>query len=406
MICEIINIVHSRGMFFLCLNLYIVLYVSDQCNWIKITGKQKKKIPHGQSTFLVDLRYPQLNTIHNFSVLTRKIIIESNTFYAEASFTQIIQYRNSILFSVLACPQKRLMVSDHNAVNFHKANTICCPLETAPIYYCYFLYSTGILSVKLFSFDGTILVLNVTNRDKIERLLPPLSNGRCIGFFLPQVDVMFCALKGRISDSWRNYQHLYIFLLLQVLIHCKVEFHKENWRHLSMFCPNLIILKGHPVTQAKLSCIGKLYGMVKQNQDWSNFRINEMWIAVFVLKIQYRFLFYFPVLSEFLSLFLEFRVVNILGRMLLPPDTPLGNKIIPVILGDATPRKRFWHLWWRGKLIVSLRWCLCRFKEWVIKITKYAGNPTIYGCVYHLSQVRNTFQYPLSKRVKTKERRF
>ena len=28
------------------------------------------------------------------------------------------------------------------------------------------------------------------------------------------------------------------------------------------------------------------------------------------------------------------------------------------------------------------------------------------GCVYHLSQVSNTFQYPLSKRVKTKERRF
>ena len=28
------------------------------------------------------------------------------------------------------------------------------------------------------------------------------------------------------------------------------------------------------------------------------------------------------------------------------------------------------------------------------------------GCVYHLSQVKNTFQYPLSKRVKTKERRF
>ena len=27
------------------------------------------------------------------------------------------------------------------------------------------------------------------------------------------------------------------------------------------------------------------------------------------------------------------------------------------------------------------------------------------GCVYHLSQVRNTFQYPLSKRVKTEERR-
>ena len=99
------------------------------------------------------------------------------------------------------------------AVNFHKANTICCPLETAPIYYCYFLYSTGILSVKLFSFDGTILVLNVTNRDKIERLLPPLSNGRCIGFFWPQVDVMFCALKGRISYSWRNYQHLYIFFI-------------------------------------------------------------------------------------------------------------------------------------------------------------------------------------------------
>ena len=32
MICEIINIIHSRGMFFLCLNLYIVLYVSDQWN--------------------------------------------------------------------------------------------------------------------------------------------------------------------------------------------------------------------------------------------------------------------------------------------------------------------------------------------------------------------------------------
>ena len=30
----------------------------------------------------------------------------------------------------------------------------------------------------------------------------------------------------------------------------------------------------------------------------------------------------------------------------------------------------------------------------------------IKGCVYHLSQVRNTFQYPLSKCVKTKERRF
>ena len=30
----------------------------------------------------------------------------------------------------------------------------------------------------------------------------------------------------------------------------------------------------------------------------------------------------------------------------------------------------------------------------------------VLGCVYHLSQVRNTFQYPLSKRVKTKERRF
>ena len=30
----------------------------------------------------------------------------------------------------------------------------------------------------------------------------------------------------------------------------------------------------------------------------------------------------------------------------------------------------------------------------------------VKGCVYHLSQVRNTFQYPLKKRVKTKERRF
>ena len=41
MICEIINIVHSRGMFFLCLNLYIVLHVSDQWNWIKKLLKNK-----------------------------------------------------------------------------------------------------------------------------------------------------------------------------------------------------------------------------------------------------------------------------------------------------------------------------------------------------------------------------
>ena len=45
-------------------------------------------------------------------------------------------------------------------------------------------------------------------------------------------------------------------------------------------------------------------------------------------------------------------------------------------------------------------------------IMAFVGNlsptpATDFGCVYHLSQVGNTFQYPLSKRVKkTKERRF
>ena len=37
---------------------------------------------------------------------------------------------------------------------------------------------------------------------------------------------------------------------------------------------------------------------------------------------------------------------------------------------------------------------------------KRVSDRTFLGCVYHLSQVRNTFQYPLSKRVKNKRKAF
>ena len=63
------------------------------------------------------------------------------------------------------------------------------------------------------------------------------------------------------------------------------------------------------------------------------------------------------------------------------------------------------------KQIISSGFCyfsrsMCFGLKLVAIIACILSFPYNLGCVYHLSQVRNTFQYPLSKRVKTKERRF
>ena len=256
MIYDIINIVHSRGMFFLCLNLYIVLYVSDQWNWIKNYWKTNKKLYRmAKAHFWLTFDFRNWLTPYIIFLYWRE-----NYNWVEHLLCRSFLYAN---YSVTQCNIFLGVSMSTKASDGERSYIIMLSTFTKQIQlvvrwklrqFCiFFWYITGILSVKWLSFVGTTLVLNVTNRDKIERLLPSLSNNRCN--FLPRVDVMFCALKGRISYSWRNYQHLYIFLLLQVLIHCKVEFHKENWRHFSIFCLNLIILKGHPVTQAQSSCI-------------------------------------------------------------------------------------------------------------------------------------------------------
>ena len=41
--------------------------------------------------------------------------------------------------------------------------------------------------------------------------------------------------------------------------------------------------------------------------------------------------------------------------------------------------------------------------RWSVQKRSKASLTIDFGCVYHLSQVRNTFQYPLSKRVKQKK---